>query len=112
VTTPSNSPTANTKSGSVGAKSATAGGTNTRASAIATPKSLSKALTVGDVIEMHTAGVQNQQIVEVIRSSPVQFNLLDKETLVAIARAKLPLNLQNEMRKKAGLTPLAPTTQP
>jgi hypothetical protein len=27
--------------------------------------------------------------------------------VVAIARAKLPVELQNEMRKKAGLAPLA-----
>ena len=65
------------------------------------------ALTVGNVIEMHTAGVQPQQIIEVIRSSPSQFNMLDPATLVAIARAKLPVELQNEMRKKAGLAPLA-----
>ena len=55
---------------------------------------------------MHAAGVQSQQIVEVIRSSQAQFNLVDKDTLLAIARAKLPMELQNEMRKKAGLAPL------
>lgn len=64
------------------------------------------ALTVKDVIEMHAAGVQHQQIVEVIRSSTVQFNLVDKDTVLAIARAKLPVELQNEMRKKVGLSPL------
>jgi hypothetical protein len=72
-------------------------------------QSRSKPLTVRDVIELHTAGVQSQQIVEVIRSSQVQFNFLDKDTLLAIARAKLPLELQNEMRKKAGLAPLSAT---
>jgi hypothetical protein len=65
-----------------------------------------KALTVRDVIEMHAAGVQQQQIIELIRNSPAQFNFLDKDTLLAIARAKLPLTIQNEMRKKAGLAPL------
>jgi hypothetical protein len=70
-----------------------------------------KALTVNDVIEMHAAGVARQQIVEVIRSSSVQFNFLDKNTLLAIARAKLPIDLQNEMRKKVGLAPLAVNAQ-
>jgi hypothetical protein len=65
-----------------------------------------KPLTVQDVIEMHAAGVQHQQIVEVIRGSTVQFNLVDKDTVLAIARSKLPVELQNEMRKKVGMAPL------
>jgi hypothetical protein len=65
-----------------------------------------KAVTVHDVIEMHGAGVEQQQIVEIIRSSPVEFTL-DKDTVLAITKAKLPVALQNELRKKAGLAPLA-----
>ena len=70
------------------------------------PKTQAKAVTVHDVIEMHGAGVDQQQIVEIIRSSPVEFTL-DKDTVLAITKAKLPVSLQNELRKKAGLAPLA-----
>ena len=77
-----------------------------RANVAPTAPAPTKALTARDVIEMHAAGVQHEQIVEVIRNSPAQFNLLDKDTVLAIARAKLPIALQNEMRKKVGLAPL------
>jgi hypothetical protein len=70
------------------------------------PPKQGKALTVKDVIEMHAAGVPQQQIIEVIRSSTVQFNLVDKDTVMAIARSKLPVEVQNEMRKKVGMAPL------
>lgn len=79
---------------------------NAAAAAGTASLSRGKPLSVNDVIEMHAAGVPPQQIVELIRSAPAQFNFLDKDTLVAIARAKLPIELQNEMRKKAGLAPL------
>jgi hypothetical protein len=36
----------------------------------------------------------------------VQFNLVDKDTVMAIARSKLPVEVQNEMRKKVGMAPL------
>ena len=57
---------------------------------------------VGDVIEMFSSGVPEDQIVDIIRNSPVVFNPRDKDTALAIARAKLPVTLQNELRKKAG----------
>ena len=74
-------------------------------------KTAAKAVTVHDVIEMHGAGVDQQQIVEIIRSSPVEFTL-DKDTVLAITKAKLPVTLQNELRKKAGLAPLAGSGAP
>jgi hypothetical protein len=64
---------------------------------------------VGDVIEMFSSGVPEDQIVDIIRNSPVVFNPRDKDTVLAIAKAKLPVTLQNEMRKKAG-APLLNTT--
>jgi hypothetical protein len=74
----------------------------------APPKSQSKTLGIGDVIEMFTSGVPEGQIVEIIQHAPVQFDALDKDTAIAIARARLPLTLQNELRKKVG----APLLQP
>jgi len=68
-----------------------------------------KPLLLSDVIEMHTAGVETQAIVEAIQQAPGTFDLLDKDSLIAIAKAKLPTRVQNEMRKKAGLPPLAAT---
>jgi hypothetical protein len=61
-----------------------------------------KALAVGDVIEMYSAGVPQDQIVAVIDASPVAFDPLDKDTVVAIAKAKLPVPIQNALRKKVG----------
>jgi len=61
-----------------------------------------KTLRIGDVIEMYTAKVPEDQIVAIIRKSPVQFDPLDKDTAIAIARVGLPLNLQNEMRRRVG----------
>ena len=66
-----------------------------------------KPLNLNDVIEMHLGGVESQAIVETIQQSPGQYDLLSKDSLLAIAKAKLPSNVQNEMRKKAGLPPLA-----
>ena len=66
-----------------------------------------KPLNLADVIELHAGGVEPQAIVETIQQSPGQYDLLSKDSLLAIAKAKLPPNVQNEMRKKAGLPPLA-----
>ena len=66
-----------------------------------------KPLNLNDVIEMHVGGVEPQAIVETIQQSPGEYDLLSKDSLLAIAKAKLPSNVQNEMRKKAGLPPLA-----
>ena len=71
----------------------------------AATKPASQTLTVNDVIEMRTAGVPDGQIIELIRVSPVAF-ALDRDTLVAMAKAKLPDTIQNELRAKAGLPPL------
>lgn len=70
-------------------------------------KPASQTLTVNDVIEMRAAGVPDPQIIELIRVSPVAF-ALDRDTLLAMAKAKVPDTIQNELRVKAGLEPLAP----
>lgn len=68
-----------------------------------------KALTVNDVIEMYNAKVPEDQIIGVIQSSNVDFNPHDKDTVIAIAKAKLPIALQNALRKKVN-APLLKTT--
>jgi hypothetical protein len=70
-----------------------------------------KTVTVGDVIDMYTGGVPQDQIVDIIRNSPVEFNPRDKETVLAMARAKLPIALQNEMRKAVGAPTLGAPQQ-
>jgi len=77
----------------------------------APPKS-GKVLRIEDVIEMYAAGVEQPQIIAVIRNSNVEFDPLDKDTSVAIAKAKLPAALQNEMRKKVGASPVGGTAAP
>jgi hypothetical protein len=71
-------------------------------------KAAAAALTVNDVIDMRSAGVPDDQIVELIRASPVTF-ALDKDTLMAVAKSKMPVRIQNELRAKAGLPPLPAT---
>ena len=66
--------------------------------------------TAKDAIELYTAQVPQEQIIEMIRSSPVQFDPLDKATVLAMAKAKLPLTIQNELRKKVGAAPLGAST--
>jgi hypothetical protein len=85
--------------------------TSQKAPAGGAPKATGKAsaaptVKVGDVIEMYTAGVDQAQIVDIIQNSPVVFDPRDKETVLAMAKAKLPVALQNELRKKAGAAPL------
>lgn len=66
-----------------------------------------KPITVGDVIEMHNGGVDDEQIIEFIQNSPsVDFNPMDKDTILAIAKAKLSPNVQNVLRAKVGAPPL------
>ncbi len=67
-----------------------------------------KMLTVNDVIEMYNDKVPEEQIVDVIQGSTVDFNPHDKDTVIAIAKAKLPVTLQNALRKKAGAPLLKP----
>jgi hypothetical protein len=76
------------------------------------PKAALKVIQAGDVIEMFTAGVGEDQIIDVIQNSPVDFDYRDKDTLVAIAKAKLPVKLQNELRKKVGVPLLGPPQAP
>jgi hypothetical protein len=73
------------------------------------PVQASKTLTANDVIEMFTAGVPQEQIVDMIRNSPVEYDYRDKDTALAIAKAKLPVRLQNELRKRVGAAPLGAT---
>ena len=76
------------------------------ATAAAATTDKKKMVTLNDVIELRAAGVPDAQIIELIQTSPVEF-VLDKDSVLAISKAKLPVNLQNELRKKAGL-PLLP----
>jgi hypothetical protein len=73
-------------------------------------KSAGKTLTVNDVIEMYSDKVPEDQIVDVISSSTVDFNPHDKDTVIAIAKAKLPVSIQNALRKKVGAPLLRSTT--
>jgi hypothetical protein len=74
-----------------------------KAPAVAAKAAAPKALTINDVIEMFTSGVPEDQIAAIIQRSPqVQFDAFDKDTAIAIAKAKLPVSVQNEMRKKVG----------
>ena len=75
----------------------------------AVPVQASKTLTANDVIEMFTAGVPQEQIADMIRNSPVEYDYRDKDTALAIAKAKLPVRLQNELRKRVGAAPLGAT---
>jgi tetratricopeptide (TPR) repeat protein len=61
-----------------------------------------KSLNVADVIEMAQAGVDDEQIILMIHNSDVAFDYLDKDTAIAVARGKLSVRLQNELRKKVG----------
>jgi hypothetical protein len=74
------------------------------------PASNTKTIRLEDVVEMIISGVPQDQIVEVIRSSPVEFDPRDKDTVIAIAKAKLPVSLQNELRKKVGAPTIASRT--
>jgi hypothetical protein len=70
-------------------------------------KTVAKPYTITDVIELYTAGAPEDQIIEVIRNSPIDFNPHDKDTVLAITKAKLPIVIQNELRKKVGAPLLA-----
>lgn len=77
----------------------------------ATKAATAKALTVNDVIDMFSSGVPLDQIVAIIQRAQVQFDPYDKDTAISVAKAKLPVNIQNEMRKKVG-APLLPVQVP
>jgi tetratricopeptide (TPR) repeat protein len=64
-------------------------------------------LNVAGIINMVQAGVPEDQIASMIQARPVDFDPLDTDTAIAIAKAKLSPALQNELRKKAG-APLLP----
>jgi hypothetical protein len=66
--------------------------------------------TAKDAIDLYTAQVPEEQIIEMIQKSPVQFDPLDKNTVMAMAKAKLPRAIQNELRKKVGVAPLGVST--
>jgi hypothetical protein len=70
-------------------------------SAGAAPRQV-KTLRASDVIDLFTSGVPEDQITDLIHASPVDYDYHDIPTMLAISKAKLPVSLQNEMRKKAG----------
>jgi hypothetical protein len=82
-----------------------------------------KGNTASDIIKLHQAGIPKEQIFEIIRSAPLEFNPVDIPTVMAINESKLPIEIQNEMRKKVGANMLpvpeapkpvrrTPTTKP
>jgi hypothetical protein len=72
------------------------------------PKAPSKTVTLADVIEMRSAGVADDQLIEYVQNaSNVQFNPMDKDTMMAIAKANLPIKVQNALRAKVK-APLLP----
>lgn len=89
---------------------AKAGGNPSSANPTATaalPPRKPKALGVADAVEMYAAGVPEDQIVDVIREAHVDFNPYDNTTAIAIARSRLPVSIQNELRKKVGAPSIA-----
>lgn len=62
-----------------------------------------------DVIDLFTNGVPEEQILEAIHDSTIDFDYRDIPTMKAMAQAKLPRSIQNELRKKAGAPPLPAT---
>jgi hypothetical protein len=64
------------------------------------------------VIGMYTGGVDQETIMGAIRTRQVEFDPFDTDTALAIAKAKLPVNIQNELRKKVGAPLLQETAAP
>jgi hypothetical protein len=69
-----------------------------------------KGNTAADIINLFVRQVPEASILEIIRATPLDFNPVDVPTVLAITEAKLPISIQNEMRKKVGaaLLPAAP----
>ena len=61
-----------------------------------------RTIDLSHVINMQKRGVPQDQIVEIIKASQVQFDPLDADTAIAIADAKLPIAIQNALRAKVG----------
>ena len=59
-----------------------------------------------DIIKLHQASVPKDQIIEIIRSAPLDFNPVDIPTVMTINEARLPVDIQNQMRLKVGAKPL------
>ena len=81
---------------------------------VATPRGAGtgKANTVADIIKLHKADIPKDQIIEIIKSAPLDFNPVDVATVLAIKEANLPIEVQNEMRKKVGAAPIRPAVRP
>ncbi len=81
---------------------------------VATPRSggTGKANSVSDIIKLHKADIPKEQIIEIIKSAPLDFNPVDVQTVLAIKEANLPIEVQNEMRKKVGAAPIRPVARP
>lgn len=70
-----------------------------------------KALTAADVVQMYSLGVDEEQIRDAIdHAATLHFDPYDKDTMLLIAKSKLPRTIQNEMRKKIGAPPLRETS--
>jgi tetratricopeptide (TPR) repeat protein len=66
--------------------------------------------TAQDAIELYTNSVPEEQIIEMIRKSAVQFDPIDKSTVLSMAKAKLPISIQNELRRKVNAPQLTDKT--
>ncbi len=62
-----------------------------------------KTMKADDVIQMYSAKVSQEEIIDAIKNSTVEFNPYDKDTLIAIRKANLPIAIQNALRQKAGV---------
>jgi hypothetical protein len=98
------------------AQKATAPGVASTAAGGTSRKAAQKTLDASGVIEMYSSGVPPAQILDIIQHSRVVYDPLDKDTAVAVARAKLPQSIQDALRKRAAAQtatrPAAPTKKP
>jgi hypothetical protein len=65
--------------------------------------------TAADIIRLYKSDIPKQQIIEIIQSAPLDFNPVDIPTVLALKEARVPIDLQNEMRKKVGAPPIRVT---
>ncbi len=76
-------------------------------------KSQQKTLDAAGVIEMFSSGVPQAQILDIIQHSRVVYDPLDKDTAVAVAKAKLPQAIREALRNRAAAqTAAKPGAQP
>jgi hypothetical protein len=65
------------------------------------PKTLQKTLDAAGVIEMFSSGVPQAQILDIIQHSHVVYDPLDKDTAIAMAKAKVPQAIRDALHRRA-----------